>query len=114
VAVTFGVAVLTTVVLVAGLGVAVAVDEAVGATVQSLVARWVAVALVLGVVTGVVVAAVGFSALGVAVACGHPVERGSVGSSVGVQLDVEVALGCEVWMGNGHHVGHQLGLGEVV
>ena len=96
---TFGVAVLTTVVLVAGLGVAVAVADAVGATAKSLVSRRVAVAVVLGVVTGVVGVAVGVSALGVAVACGHPVERRPVGSAVGVQLDVEVALGygvCEV------------------
>ena len=113
-AVTFGVTVVTTVVLVAGLGVAVAVDDAVGATVRSLVARWVAVALVLGVVTGVAGAAVDVSALGVAVASGHPVDCGSVGSAVGVQLDVEVALGCGVWLGKGHQVGHQLGLGEVV
>ena len=100
---TFGVAVLTTVVLVAGMGVAVAglgvgvaVDVAAAATVKSLVSRRVAVAVVLGVVTGVVGVAVGVSALGVAVACGHPVERRPVGSAVGVQLDVEVALGCGV------------------
>ena len=69
---------------------------------------------VLGAVTGVVAAAVGASALGVDVACGHPVDRESVGAAVGVQLDGAVAVGCGVRLGNGHHVGHQLGVGEAV
>jgi hypothetical protein len=39
--------------------------------------------LALGVVTEAVGATVGFSAIGVAVTCGHPVGRGPVGSPVG-------------------------------
>ena len=67
-----------------------------------------------GVLTGAVEAAVGVSAVGVAAVCVHPVGRGSVGSLVGVQLDVAVAVGRRRWLRNGHHVGHQPGFGDAV
>lgn len=99
-----------TVVFVDAFGVAVAVGVALALTDLVLVAD----------ALGGVTAALGESTLGVAVACGHPVGTGSVGSSVGVEVSVSVAVavavavGCHVWPGNGHQVGHQVGRAEEV
>ena len=99
---------MATAVLDFGGGVAVAV----AAALLGHVFVTLGVSLALAVLTVAVRAAVGVTSVGVADACGQAVDRGSVGSSDGVQLDVAVAVGCGVRLGNGHHVGHQLGVGE--